>query len=565
MDDYADASIDNVFRPDGLLEEFNGKYDDKTITRIEDIKKGGEINLTLKDNSVWKARGQSFITGLTFEGNNTATIDLTEEDDGSVTIRNLNGDGTFKVDLNSKDHSDGNMIYIGKNTGSHIINIVNGIEGGLDGITEDNPLRIATVGIDEGSFSVTNVEGLKNNTHVRAFTRDAGMWDLEYKVGIEEFNEAYKENEKYNGTGDGEGVNKPGNDFVEKELAQHEDADPVNWIIYGVKAPDETPKPENPDIDNPDVPSGPSGTHISDAGKTVINMSRANYANAVYMDTLNKRQGEARFVSDTDHGVWVRLRHDNIGKEDAFRSHNTMVEVGIDQRDVHDYGEFHTGVALDYMNGSLDYHTVDGDGDIERYGIWFYTTYLGNDGQYADLILKYGHLKNDFGFNTKTQGEHVTGDYTNETASISAEYGWKFSNSHNYYIEPQAQLQYTYITGADYTTSQGSRVDLDSIHSLIGRVGFRAGKDFLDWEHPATFYLRADALHEFLGDQDIRAYDNTGVMDITYENDDTWYTVGLGMTVKSSDNTYFFIEGETALGADNEDTYTVSGGFRHSF
>ena len=324
-------------------------------------------------------------------------------------------------------------------------------------------------------------------------------------------------------------------------------------------------EPDTPDVDNPDVPSGPSGTHISDAGKTVINMSRANYANAVYMDTLNKRQGEARFVSDTDHGVWVRLRHDNIGKEDAFRSHNTMVEVGIDQRDVHDYGEFHTGVALDYMNGSLDYHTVDGDGDIERYGIWFYTTYLGNDGQYADLILKYGHLKNDFGFNTKTQGEHVTGDYTNETASISAEYGWKFSNSHNYYIEPQAQLQYTYITGADYTTSQGSRVDLDSIHSLIGRVGFRAGKDFLDWEHPATFYLRADALHEFLGDQDIRAYDNTGVMDITYENDDTWYTVGLGMTVKSSDNTYFFIEGETALGADNEDTYTVSGGFRHSF
>ena len=191
MDDYADASIENVFRPDNLLNEFNGKNneDSNGIKRIEDIKEGGEINLTLKDNSVWKARGQSFITVVTFEGNNTATIDLTEENDGSVTIRNLNGNGIFKVDLNSTNHSDGNMIYIGKNTGSHIINIVNGIEGGLDGITEDNPLRIATVGIDEGSFAVTGVEGLKNNTHVRAFTRDAGMWDLEYKVGIEEFNE----------------------------------------------------------------------------------------------------------------------------------------------------------------------------------------------------------------------------------------------------------------------------------------------------------------------------------------------------------------------------------------
>ena len=31
------------------------------------------------------------------------------------------------------------------------------------------------------------------------------------------------------------------------------------------------------------------------------------------------------------------------------------------------------------------------------------------------------------------------------------------------------------------------------------------------------------------------------------------------------DNTYFLIDSETALGADNEDTYTVSGGFRHSF
>ena len=381
-----------------------------------------------------------------------------------------------------------------------------------------------------------------SNTQIR----DAGVKNVNFKIVYEPYNTDKATAEEDLGYNGGESFNdtKPGNEYVESIYSEGEN--PYNVYIERLVQSE-------------------GNDDISDIGKTVVDLSRANYANAVYMDTLNKRQGEARFVGDTDHGVWVRLRHDNIGKEDAFRSHNTMVEVGIDQRDVHDYGEFHTGVALDYMNGSLDYHTVDGDGDIERYGIWFYTTYLGNDGQYADLILKYGHLKNDFGFNTKTQGEHVTGDYTNETASISAEYGWKFSNSHNYYIEPQAQLQYTYITGADYTTSQGSRVDLDSIHSLIGRVGFRAGKDFLDWEHPASFYLRADALHEFLGDQDIRAYDNTGVMDITYENDDTWYTVGLGMTVKSSDNTYFFIEGETALGADNEDTYTVSGGFRHSF
>ena len=197
--------------------------------------------------------------------------------------------------------------------------------------------------------------------------------------------------------------------------------------------------------------------------------------------------------------------------------------------------------------------------------MWFYTTYLADDGQYLDLVLKYGHLKNDFGFNTRTWNEYVSGEYSNDLASISAEYGWKFSNSCNYYIEPQAQLQYSYVAGANYTTSQGSEIELDSINSLIGRAGFRAGKDFLDWEHPVTMYVRADVMHEFLGDQKIRAYDNSGYMDVTYENDDTWYTLGLGMSVKSSENSYFFIEGETALGADNSDTYILSGGFKYSF
>ena len=529
IDDYADASLNGtVFRP--------AEFD-------IDVTEGGTVNLALTGSSTWRARGQSFVSELKFAQDNQAAVDLTTDATSSVTIRNLQGNGTFNMKLSASEHSVGNMLYIGKNEGYQTINIIGGIDGGLDSISEDNPLRIATVGIDiDDSFTVNN-SGI---SRVRAFTKDAGINDLEYIVTKEKFDKTDSENELYNGADDGQGVNKPGNDFVENELVGDRDT-AVNWIITGVKGGDD-----------------PSETHTSDAGKSVINMSRANYANAVYMDTLNKRQGEARFVGDTDHGVWVRLRHDNIGKDDSFRTHNTMVEVGFEQRDVNDYGEFHTGFALDYMNGQIDYHTVDGNGDIERYGVWFYTTYLGNDGQYADLVLKYGHLKNDFGFNTRSQGEHVTGDYTNEVASISAEYGWKFSNSYNYYIEPQVQLQYSYVTGADYTTSQGSKVDLDSIHSLIGRVGFRAGKDF-NTETPITAYIRGDVLHEFLGDQDIYAYDNTGVMDVTYENDDTWYSAGVGLSVQSSENTYFFIEGEQVFGADNDNTYTVSGGFKHSF
>ena len=72
-------------------------------------------------------------------------------------------------------------------------------------------------------------------------------------------------------------------------------------------------------------------------------------------------------------------------------------------------------------------------------------------------------------------------------------------------------------------------------------------------------------MHEFLGDQDISAFDNTGKLDTNYENDDTWNNVGVGLSVMSFQNTYFFIEREQSFGDDNEDTYTVAGGFRHNF
>ena len=557
-DDYQDADT-GVENNKGTGEE--GGYFNPAFS--SSILASGDVNLTMGDSSKWNVTGQSWISSITtnsygeyseaipeidLTAYNSDNENVTTPEDGgqALTIGNITGDAVFTMNLDGNNVSNGNMLYMKQANGNYYINLTevvaeSEINNGHDG------LRFATVGAgSDVTFSVGSA-----NT--------GGTFNVEYEVGTDSY-ALNQENEMYNGTELNN--SKPGDKTVDaifgegttnraakisllssedEGYSQTVDDETTNFKIIAVK-----------------------DREVSDAGKTVIDMSRANYANAVYMDTLNKRQGEARFVGDTDHGVWVRLRHDNIGKDDSFRSHNTMVEVGFEQRDVNDYGEFHTGFALDYMNGSLDYHTVDGDGDIERYGVWFYTTYLGNDGQYADLVLKYGHLKNDFDINLSGTGVNVNGDYTNEVASISAEYGWKFSNSYNYYIEPQVQLQYSYVTGADYTTSYGTKVDLDSIHSLIGRVGFRAGKDF-NTETPITAYIRGDVLHEFLGDQDIYAYDNTGVMDVTYENDDTWYSAGVGLSVQSSENTYFFIEGEQVFGADNDSTYTVSGGFKHSF
>ena len=489
------------------------------------ILEAGNISITMNDDSEWTARGQSFLSSLSFGDGFKGLVDLSQDGASSITVANLSGNGRFKLNLDTSDAAKSDMLYVTDSmTGSHELIITGNVD--VNEISEDDPLRFATVNTNSSSAAT-----------FKARSVDQGFFNNQYTIDTESFTKGDEDNAAYNGEDDGKGIYKPGNNMVEAVF----DEDDSNIIITGVAKRTE-----------------------SDAGRTVINMSRANYANAVYMDTLNKRMGEARYAMGQDNGIWVRMRHDNIGKDDSFRSHNTMVEIGYDFRQALDESEFRYGAVLDYMNGQNEYHAVSGDGDLQRYGAWIYGTWLADDGQYADLVLKYGHLKNDFDVFAPYAGEHITGDYSNDVISASAEYGWKFANAAGWYVEPQAQLQYSYVTSADYTTSQGTKIDLDSIDSLIGRVGFRAGKDFAA-ENPITAYIRGDVLHEFLGDQDISARDTTGVFNETFENDDTWYSVGVGLSVMTTANTYFFIEGEQVFGADNEDTYSISGGFKHSF
>ena len=524
IDDYADATLkDMVFRP----EEFG-----------VEVNSGGTVNLTLNNNSTWTARGQNFVTELNF-GEDGGVVDLSKETNNSVTIRNLKGGGTFNMLLNSENHALSDMLYIGKNEGKQTINIVGGITGGLENISEDNPLRFATVGID----SISDVPEV-NNSGIKAYTRDAGFADIEYYVDKEVFDKNDNENEKYNGSGNGETVDKPGNEFVENKLVG-ERKDAVNWIITGAKE------------------LGEGGSQVSDAGKTIINMSRANYNNAIYMDRLNKRLGEARYINQEDEqGMWVRIRHDRIGKDDAFRSQNTMYEMGYDEKQECDNGDRRVGFAIDYMDGKAEYTGIAGSGDVKRYGLWLYDTWMGDKGHYADYVAKWGHLENDFDIMARSTGEKINGDYSNNVFSVSAEYGRKKDIGNDWYVEPQAQLQLARVTGADYTTSQGTRVSLDGINSLIGRAGFRLGRDV---DERSTVYVKADLLHEFLGEQDMHVVDNTFNGSQSFENKGTWYDVGFGFATALGKDSYAFMDFEKSFGNDNDETYQINVGMQWSF
>ena len=584
-DDYGDAGLnttgeDNIDQGHATHEFFNPAFSST-------IFKGGEVNLTMGEGSRWNVTGQSWVTRINTESaaladdvlaaenpveamNHMATIDLVEANTDRNTnahaliVYEMTGDAVFNMSLDAdRDVSD--MLYMKSANGDYIINVVDAVT--LDDMYAEgfDGLRFATVG--EGS-----------NVSFRAVTVGQGVFNVEYEVGTDAYANN-DENHAYNG-GESVSQDKPGSDLVDGLFESTQEPGVAETQAAGKRmrmAAMATPAAANDGIMLLDDTAAANDTVASDgsvdettnfkligrkdestsnAGKTIVAMSKVNYSNAVYMDRLNKRMGEARYI-DGDEGLWVRMRHDRIGKSNAFRSKNTMFELGYDRKvgDRED-GEHRQGVVFDYMRGTADYHNVAGEGDVRRGGVWFYDTWLGNKGHYTDYVLKFGRLSNDFDIYSEL-GEKITGDYSNFVYSASAEYGRKKSLGGDWYIEPQAQLQYAHVTDADYTTSQGTSVQLDAIDSLIGRVGFRHGKDVSD---TSTFYIKADVLHEFLGDQDISAFDDTGRLDTTYENEGTWYDVGLGFSHQFSKGTYMFLDVEKTFGNDNEDTYQFNVG-----
>ena len=349
-DDYGDAGVvdeNGHGTGHGTIKDENGNtfYNPAFSS---DIYKGGDVTLHMGDGSRWNVQGQSWITNVNTNGN--VTIDLTNAQNEyenynshALTIRNLNGNANIKMDLNG-DRSQSDMLYIGQGNGEYNIELaelvtVDDMYAQLDDNTKFSGLRFATVGAgSDVKFNVT--------------AKDQGFNNVIYTVDTDVYNsaESAHENNAYNGENMTE--EKPGNSLVDDLLNGKQNASTESGIAT-LAANDVMLLADENDTENDnktqhlnyklvDMQSdGPT-----DAGKTMLNMSRANYSNAIYMDRLNKRLGEARYINDDpeeDEGMWVRIRHDRIGKEDAFRSQNTMYELGYDKRQECDNGKRRVG------------------------------------------------------------------------------------------------------------------------------------------------------------------------------------------------------------------------------
>lgn len=275
---------------------------------------------------------------------------------------------------------------------------------------------------------------------------------------------------------------------------------------------------------------------------------------------LQRRLGDVRLNSDK-HGVWGKY----IGgkskiTDDAYVNQTyNMAQVGYDTL----RGDQTVGGALLYGTSNNDYALGSGSGKTA--GLAVYGAKQFKDGRYVDVIGKVNRLKNDFTVHN-TLGTTLSGDYRNTGASLSVEYGKRIKKNNGFYIDPNAELTFSRLSGEsfDARTNTGSTVHIDSdaVNSVIGRIGVGIGKESKN----SNVFLKAALAHEFSGKMNA-TYSMAGEPTTGSEVNlkDTWLDLELGGSWSVRPNTYIYGTFTKNFGATVDNSYRIDAGIRHNF
>lgn len=275
---------------------------------------------------------------------------------------------------------------------------------------------------------------------------------------------------------------------------------------------------------------------------------------------LQRRLGDVRLNSDK-HGVWGKY----IGgkskiTDDAYVNQTyNMAQVGYDTL----RGDWTVGGALLYGTSNNDYALGSGSGKTA--GLAVYGAKQFKDGRYLDIIGKVNRLKNDFTVRN-TLGTTLSGDYRNTGASLSVEYGKRIKKNNGFYIDPNAELTFSRLSGEsfDARTNTGSTVHIDSdaVNSVIGRIGVVIGKESKN----SNVFLKAALAHEFSGKMNA-TYSMAGEPTTGSEVNlkDTWLDLELGGSWSVRPNTYIYGTFTKNFGATVDNSYRIDAGIRHNF
>ncbi len=274
--------------------------------------------------------------------------------------------------------------------------------------------------------------------------------------------------------------------------------------------------------------------------------------NRILTNDVRKRMGDLR-ASEGTYGAWARYDGGKLKGDNHTKTDFNTIQVGADTI-LADYGT-RVGVAFSYTDGEFD--ASRNTSDIKAYGLAGYATWMADNGMFVDTVVRLAKFENDL-----TVDKTFTGSMDNMAFSVSGEFGWRFDLNDLFYVEPQAEVIYTWVKGDDFNLGN-ARYSVDDVDNLTGRLGFASGIKCPN--NRGDLYVRASVVHEFLGDSKITgtAAGSTGVVKI--DGDDTWVEYGFGGNFNLTKNAYLWADVERTSGATIDTDWRATVGVRYAW
>ena len=474
----------------------------------------GAVDLNMVEGSVWKVK----------QGVSKETLMGRELSTPNHYLNSLTGSGIIEMYIDASKNTDNQHLFVQNLEGTHTLKLNNTSSSDISGA--------------EGNVLVT----ANGSGKLIAPASEGSLYWTKYELAT---NESETKNEK---TGE-----KYQTDWYLKTTTKT----PIK--------PDEPSDPSKPsDPSEPSKPSTPP--HYTTSVSTLLSTITAGYDTwRSDTDKLNERLGELRLNGKAAEGVWVRTKGSQFGRHGGNGSYTNQqhtYQLGYDAVTSQNAQQTtYTGFAAEYGKGNLSFDR--GTGTMKSAGLGLYQTQLRESGHYLDFVYKFDKYKNDFHV-ADTAGNPISGKYSNNAMSLSAEYGRQNALKHGWYIEPQAELTLGYMWGNDFTTSNSIRVEQKNMPALIGRLGLNIGRSVSD---KVNFYVKANINHDFLGKYDLQMTDltNGDRLNASDKFASSWFDYGAGFTVRTSNNSYAYFDIERAVGGEYKKNWDWNVGLRLSF
>ena len=576
------------------------QFSGKAVNTLED--KGGEINMTF-DGGMWSHDNMGGLESFMIDGKearssiNTLTGTRTREGfsrisqdsrsdihvnklDGHINViydmsastgLNFGKPASQKTGLDAADIEGGNFIVKSATTGSGVHGYVTG--DNLDTSSESNVNKILD-NLAHKFYYENYVKGERNlsgtvsiaskgivSSYKKALTTDKKEGDITWKDGNGQGSYVVPEPKPVTPvTPDPKPVTPvtpdpkpvtPVTPAPKPVTPVTPNPKPVTPVTPDPKPqiPAPTPTPVNP---NPVIRGAYDTPHMRGIRSAVVGNFNAwrTVADDMYRPRV-LQQGEPT-------GIWARIgggKYSYSGSGIDTATDYTRIQGGYDAKISRGWT---VGGQVSYLRGSEDY-VFDGSGKVKSFSVGAYGLKdLGKD-QYVHVETQVGRVSNDFTARNEI-GEAMSGDAKSNAYSIGVRYGKTLKYANGFYVEPQAQLNFTHFGGRNFNVDNVS-VNQSGVNSTSGKLGLELGKQFGN----GNIYTRFAAGHAFTGNVKTAFSSGTAVKLTEQDLKGTWTELAFGGRYGFNSNNSVFADVATGLSGDLQADWGVNAGFTHKF